>query len=398
MSISTGRLASTFAKREASGELGTAVALASADYFESTAAIIEGEAFALVPSPEKTPGQDLWESFSRRPTTSARVSALIRGAKTGITKPALDPLLAEAMGSEALIVDAAGDATDSSNVGKIICIAGMTDGMFRPAKIPATGAAAPMIALEGSAIYKSVNYNLGDELLGLTLRYQPLDKLSSPKNGTGPGTKGAPPQLASGWVIDSTTFTLDGTAEASVEFNGPAVRVVEGAGAGDDVDEPTAGSTQNPPNGLACKMWYQDRSAETPAWAPITHPFRTLTIRQTTPRRLRNDEAGNTYALGAYIAGQRETTLEWSTYAEEGNPIWEAIRQGKAAGGQVPYFRIFVALGNTEGARAGFYLPKVAFNLPQGDDGQEMVAWSFSGRAHSDTFGEGNSSLAVSVG
>ena len=390
MAISTGRLARVFAAKEAA--YATPAALAAGDYIESTECVVANDPFNFEASPEKTPGQDVYESFQRRPTTTVRLAALLRGAPGGTTKPEFDEVLAAAMGLDAITVSAAAAVTGNANAGRVLFTADAADGYLRP---HVGGSPTPLVTLAGAAVYGSINYPLGDDLQSLTLRYQP--PAGGAGAGTGPGAAGAPSQLVTGWSPATLTLAVDGTSETVMTFEGPAARTQEGAAAGSNITGAPAHPALRPPVGLNAKAWF--RVGSTGAFSELPHPFRTLTVTMTLPKMLRNDEAGSAYARGFYIGGQRETMVEISTYAETGNALYEAIRTGKAATpSEAPYVGLAVAIGNRQGQRAGLYLPRVRFTLPSGADGAEGIAWTLSGRAHAPTWADGNGSLALGVG
>ena len=395
MAISSGSLARVYAKKEAS--FGTAESLVNADYVETNEASVNNDPWNFEPSPEKTPGQDLFESHQRRPTTQVRTASNLRGAPSGTTKPEIDAILAAAMGRDSIEVDAADDVEGAGNAGRVLFVTGAGDGMLRP---QVGGTNTPLIATDGAASYGSINYNLGDEQHGVTLRYQPPD--AGTGAGAGPGTAGAPTQLASGWAPTTLTLAIDGTAETVLTVEGPAARTVEGAGAGTDIaDAPPERPDVQPPTGMVGKAWFRvgaGAARPTGAFTEMPFAFRTLNVTMNLPKMLRNDEFGSTYARGSYINGRRETTVELMTWAEEGNPLFDALRTAKAADPSVaPYVSLFIALGDQAGARAGVYLPAIRFTLPSGADGAEGIAHTFTGRAHGASYGDGNSSLAIGL-
>ena len=389
MAITSGLLARVYGKRES--VYGTAETLAAADYLDVTECQVSNDPFGFEPSPEKTPGQDVYDSFQRRPTSSVRMSAVARGAPSGTTAPDIAPVLEAAMGAAGITVASAGPVTGATNTGKVLFVAGATDGKFRP---QVGGSAAPLIPLSGAPVYKSVNYPLGDRLDGVTVRYQPTG--GGAGAGTGQGTLPAPPQLVTGWSPNVTTIVIDGTAEPMWTFEGPAARTMEAAQAGANIADAPAGRTVQPANGMGLDCWFKAGSGN---WTKMEHPFRTLTITQTAAKALRNDEAGSAYARGVYIAGQRETTVELVTWAEAGNPLYAAIQAGKAASPSIaPYVGLFVAVGSVEGARLGVYMPRIRFTLPSGQDEADGIAWTLTGRAYAASLADGNSSLAIGLG
>lgn len=390
MAISSGRLVRVFASREAS--YGTAEALAVGDYVETTECQVSNDPFNLEVSPEKTTGQDVYESLQRRPTSSVRLSALMHGAAGGDTPPELAELLEAAMGAEGVAVDAAADVTGSTHAGTVLFVADGSDGYLRP---QLGGESAPLVALAGSAVYETINYPLGDRLDGVTLRYQP--PAGGPGAGTGQGTGGAPSQLVTGWNPSTLTLAIDGTAETVATFDGPAARTREGTQAGADISAEPAHPALQPPTGLKAKVWF--RVGDTGAFTELPHPFRTVSVTQTAPKMLRNTEAGSAYARGIYINGQRETMVELATWAETGNALYAAIKAGKDADpSEAPYVGLAIAVGSRQGQRFGVYLPRIRFTLPSGADGAEGIAWTLSGRAHGVPARGGNSSLALGVG
>ena len=401
MAISSGKNVAVFAKNEAS--YGVPEALATADFLRVVTVGPTNSQLAAIPSPEKTPGRDKHEVFRGRPTSSLTLNALLRGAPGGTTRPRLDPLLENALGADAVVVSGASVVTGSTNAGRALFVAGATDGMFRP---QLGGSAAPLIPLSGGAVYESVSYGLGRVRKSTTLRYQPLESGDTPP--------GAPAQLITGWSINTLTLTVDGSGSpATLDFDGPAARTYHrgGAGgpnspaqggAGPNIDPPTAVDDEQPLSGLIAKVWFRRYdpatvNANAPAWTELTTAFRTMTVTLTNAINLRADEAGSQYSRGVIFADNRMTTLELSAWAEAENPLWADIRDGLAANEPRGY-SIFVALGNTEGRRVGFYAPKWWPDLPTGDDADAGIAWTISGELLSSVYGRPESSWALGAG
>lgn len=400
MGVSSALFDRCYAKQEAT--YGTLATLTAANFVRHISLSVNNMPFGeFATSEERVEGQDPFEAFQRRSVTAVSLSAYLRGAPSGSTKPYLDPVLVNAFGAEPLVVNAASGLVSAENAGRIVGIAGATDKMLRPVKVSASGAPTPEIALSGAAIYKSVSYNFGPLLKSCTIRRQP--KEFGEGNGVGPGTPGAPPQLAVGWVVDSFSFALDGTGEAMAQFSGPAQRAYEGVA---NVDAGGAGPTiagapnaphVNPPQGMICKLWMKNLDAQTPTWVEVPHPFRSLGIEMTLPKGLRNDEAGTAYATGAYINGQRSGMFSLRTYAERNNAFWAAIQAGKVSG-IAPHFAIFVTTGNVEGGRCAWYMPRVRLDLPSPSDEVEGESFDFSGTLLAESFDNTNSSLVYIAG
>ena len=401
MAISSGKNVAVFAANEAT--YGAPAALAAANFLRVTTVGVTNSQLAAIPSPEKTPGRDKHEVFRGRPTSSLAVSALLRGAPGGTTRPRLDPLIENALGADAVVVNGASVVTGSGNAGRALFVAGATDGMFRPQR---GGQASPLIPLSGAAVYESVSYGLGRERKSTTLRYQPLESGDTPP--------GAPAQLVAGWSVNTLTLNIDGSGSpATLDFDGAAARTYHrgGAGAGNgpaqggagpNVTPPTDVSDDQPLSGLIAKVWFQrhnpDQAPEARgAWTELTTAFRTLTVTLNNAITLRMDEAGSQYSRGVIFGDNRMTTLEMSVWAEAANPLWADIREGMNANDPRGY-SIFVALGNVEGSRVGFYAPNWKPDLPSGDDADAGIAWTLTGELLSDTYGQPESSWAIGVG
>lgn len=395
MAISSGRDVSVFAADEDS--YGVPQALTAADYLRVTTAGITNDQLAPIPSPEKTPGRDRAEVFRGRPTTSLSVGTLLRGAPTGVTPPRSAPLLENAMGADAVVVNAAAIVTGAGNTGVPLMVAGAGDGMFRP---QLGGAASPLVPLMGAAVYKSVNFPLGDDRKSTTLRYQPLESSATPP--------GAPAMLVAGWSVNSMTLTVDGSGSpATVEFDGPASRTYHRGGAGAQNSPAQGGAGPNvalpadltedqPMSGLVAKAFWR-RDGDAGAFTELTSCFRSLTVTLTNNISLRMDEAGSLYSKGVLFTDHRTTTLAVSVWAEADNALWGDIRDGLAAG-EPRHYSFFLALGNVEGARFGFYAPKWRPMLPTGDDGDTGIGWEISGELLASPYGAGNSSFIVGLG
>ena len=389
MAISSARDVSIYVKNEAS--YGAAEAPTATDYLRCTTAQVSNDQLAAIPSPEKTPGRDKVEVFRGRPTTSLSLGTLLRGAPTGVTPPRSTAILENAMGADRIVVDAAADVT-GGNTGKGLFVAGATDGMFRP---HVGGAATPLIPLSGSAIYKSVNFVLGSDRKSSTVRYQPQEAGATPP--------GAPAQLVTGYTVNTMTLNIDGSGSpATVEFEGPAARCYHGVetlangGAGANVAVPDALSDDQPLSGLVAKVWFR-RVGQSGAFTELTSKFRSLTLTLANNIGLRMDEAGSLYSTGVKFDDNRMTTLALTTWAESNNPLWEDVREGLA--GNVPRsYSLFVALGDKEGSRVGFYAPKWLPGLPSGDDGDAGIGWEITGELLASAWGSGESSFSIGLG
>lgn len=395
MAESTGRNISCFIKGESA--YGVPETLSSDDYVRVTTAPVTNSQLAAIPSEEKTPGRGLHEVFRGRPTTEVTVGCFLRGAPTGITPPRHGRLLVSAMGADPLVVDAASDVTGSTNQGVPLFVAGQTDGMFRP---QIGEAASPLIALNGTAIYKSVLYRLASgtdaRSKSLTFRCQPLED------------DGAPSILSTGWKVNTLTIGVDGSGSpGTIEAVGPAARTYHGTGTiaeggtGDRVSIPDTLTDDQPLNGIPAKVWFRrrpdDGSSPTGNFTEITDAFNTLTLELNNNQALRNQQATSLYAVGVVDTNSpRSVTLTFTTYAEADNTLYPDVKAG-LHGDRARHYELFVAMGDQEGGRVGIYAPRVLFDLPIGDEGDQIM-WTFTGNCLTETYGKGDSEIYLGLG
>lgn len=385
MAVSSKQNVAHFAALEAS--FGVPAALAADDYLRVMAASVSNSPLAAIPSEEGTPGRDRVEVFSGRPKSSLTMTTLFRGAPSTASPPVHGRLIESALGGDPIAVAAAGDVTGAA-AGRVLFVAGATDGMLRP---QLGGAAQPLIATAGAAVYRAVAYPLAADHKSLTVRRQPLEA----------GAQGAPAQLVGGWKINQLTLAFDASGSpGTLEFSGPAARTWHGAGAvadggaGAAVAIPAAVSDDQPLSGIPAKMWFRRRGAA--AFMEMSPAFRTLNLTIDNHQVLRDDEAGSLYGTGVIDEDNRTATLTLTTYAEEEQALYADIREGMAAGTPREY-SLFFALGAVEGSRAGLYVARWKPDLPSGSD-EARIAWSFSGLCLADTYSAGDSSLALGLG
>ena len=395
MAISAGTRSQVFVRTEASfGNLGQGVSMGAANFVRTlpTGGITHNP-FNFVASPERTQGNDRLESFRRRSTTTAAFSTLMRGAPGGDGAPDNDPMWRSLFGTTTPISISADPQNAAAN-DKIIGAVG-TGNLLYPF-IGQDGAAATNIMgttiTGGSPTFKSRNYNLSGELISLAVREQPAEP-NQTTTATGPGTAGAPNRQASGWQIGEGRITLDGTTEGQVSFTGPA-RDAE-IGIATNIDVGGLAVTALVPKGLSAKLYFLDlsKAVGSRVWAEMSSGFRSFNLTINNNIRARNDESGSPLSKGNYRGDQRDVMLEMTTYAEEGNELWDAINSTSTG----PYTSIVCTWGVEEGGRCCLYLPNVRFNLPSADGDPAAMGWTFTGTGMAGPLG-GDSSVALLMG
>ena len=392
MSIGAGSRQKTFIALEAS--YGATATLQAANYVRAKGGNITHAPFGYVESPERVGGDDVVDSFRRRSATSGTLTTLIRGAPNGHDAPDNDALWRGAFGRAPVEVDAEADTTSGDGLGRVLGVVSggaQGTGLLYPV-IGKAGTATPTITVPGDIEYNSRNYHLAATLPSLTMRTEPTDAGSSA--GTGPGTPGPPPQLASGWTVSEAALTIRGTEEAECAFSGPARTAAQGSEVTPATLEPppATGEEDLVPQGIDdAKLWISDLSQSSPTWTEVTAGLRSMSITLANNLAARNDESGSALARSVYRTSRRTISVELMCYAEQQNELWSAIHAARATG---PYTAVVFSWGTKEGARAMVYLPRVRFGLPSPDAAEDAQGFTFAGMA----MGTGQDAFTLCLG
>jgi len=326
--------------------------------------------FNRVTSPEKKQSPGAVNRFDRQKTAElSTLVTLLRPSGTLNTLPEIDPVLEAAFGSltnvtlsttveadpapattGATVADAgelaAGDAV-------LIDIDGHPSTPFVRVLTDVTGAALtwapalPSAPSAGDSIKGGITYKLTTDLaISLCIGHY-LTNFRRELLGAG---------------INSLALAFDANEEPRVTASGPASEQLTGTAQDEPASFTTVGG--NPPSGLIGDLLIDDE----------IYLFKSLDVTIVNALAVRNQEYGVNAATEIYRNGRREITVSLEAFAETEATLYDLAEAGTNA-------VLMKQTGRTEGNIVAIYAPKVEWKVPDTDDPDEEVSWSFSGVA-----------------
>lgn len=382
MTIPVGRKGQTYLKKES--VYGTAESLAAANALRHVEIGFGFDPFARTTSPEKKQSPGPATRFDRKKTAElASLDVLLRPSGVLNTLPECDPLLEAALGSLAnetlaTTVEAAPSPTVS---GATVASAGTLvegdavlitvtgeNGPYVRILTDVTGAALtwspdlPAAPTSGDALKGGITYKLTTDLaVSLTIAHY-VGSLKRALLGCG---------------LDSLTFTLDANEEPRITAAGPAAEQITAAVAAKPAAFTTVGG--NPPSGLVGELYIDG----------VAYLFKTMEVALTNALVVRNQEYGVNAGTEVYRQGRREITFGLEAFAETEASLYDKAEAGSNV-------TLLKQTGKTEGNIVAIYAPRVEFKVPDQDDPDEEVNWSFSGLALETADGE-NDELTIAL-
>ena len=368
MTIPIGRKGQIYLKKEAA--YGDEETLASSNALRHIEIGFGFDPFNRVTSPEKkqTPGPAT--RFDRKKSAGlGTLVSLLRPSGTLNTLPESDPILEAGFGSLtnvtlATTVSASPSPTttgctvaDASTLAAgdavLIAVTGEDASPFVRILTDVTSdaltwaPALPAAPATGDAVKGGLTYKLTTDLaISLTIAHY-LTGFKRELLGAG---------------INELAMSFEANEEPRVTASGPAKEQLSGTTQAQPASFTTVGG--NPPSGLIGEL-YIDGTA---------YLFESMEFGLTNGLVVRNKEYGVNGGTAIYRQGKREITFGMVASAET-----EATLYDKAeAGSNVTLLK---QTGKTGGNIVAIYAPKVEFKVPEQDDPDEEVSWSFTGLA-----------------
>lgn len=363
MTIPIGRKGKVFAKLES--VYGTAEVLTATDFMRHVEVGFTYDAFNRVTSPEKKQSPGPVNRFDRKLTAElATLVGIVRPSGTPGTPGEGAQLLEAALGAVTAVplsttVSAAPAPTSTVFtvadvtglvVGDMILVA--ADGGLHAREVAGINTleltvtpALPAAPAASAAVTGGVTYKLTTDLIkSLTIAHY-LEGFERQIVGAG---------------VDSLTLAFDANEEVRATFAGPAAQQEAGQ------TEPV-GATQvggNPPSGLVGGVVVDG----------VSMPSKTLEFTITNGVVVRNQELGVNKPTSIYRNARREIAIALEAFAEN-----TALLYNKALAGD--NVDLLVQCGATAGNVVAVHCPRVEFKVPETDDPDEEVSWSYAAMA-----------------
>lgn len=324
-----------------------------------------------VTSPEKKRSPGPVNRFDRKKTAElSTFVALLRPSGTLNTLPEIDPILEAAFGdvtnvtlattvevsptptSTTATVASAGTLAAGDAV--LIWITGQDDSPFVRILTDVTGAAltwAPALRVAPSAgddIKGGITYKLTTDLaISLCMAHYIPPNYKRELLGVG---------------INELALAFDANEEVRVTASGPAKEQRRSTVQDEPAEFTVAGD--NPPSGLIGEI-LADGAAFKIKSSEITISNGLI---------VRNQEYGVNGGTEIYRQGRREIKFGMETFAEDEDAVYALAEAGTNVS-------LLKQTGHTEGNIVAVYAPIVEFMVPETDDPEEEVSWSFEGLA-----------------
>ncbi len=367
MTMPIGRKGQVYMKKEVA--YGEEEVLAAENAVRHVEIAIGYNPFNRVTSPEKkiSPGPAV--RFDRKMTAElSNFVALLRPGGVLNTKPEVDPILEAAFGSlsdvtlattveaapaptttEATVADAgtlaAGDMV-------LIEVDGEDKSPFVRMLTDVTGAALtwspalPAAPTAGDALKAGITYKLTTDLaVSLTIAHYTDKK-----------------RILLGAGVDSLTFAFDANEEPRITATGPGAQQLTDTGQAKPAAFTTIGG--NPPSGLIGDCLIDGGE----------YLIKTMEIAITNALLVRNQEYGVNKPTELYRQGRREITIGLEAFAETEATLYDKAEAGTNV-------EVLKQTGRTEGNIVAIYAPRVEFTVPEQDDPDEEINWTFAGTA-----------------
>ena len=368
MAIPIGRKGQLYLKKEAA--YGVEETLAATDALRHIDVGFAFDPFNRVTSTEKkqSPGPAI--RFDRKKSAElSTLVALLRPSGTLNTLPEIDPLLEAGFGKltnrteSTTVLAAPAPTTTTATVASagalavgdaiLINIVGQANTPFVRILTVVAGAALtwapalPVPPATGDTVKGGVTYQLTTDLaISLTIAHY-LTGFQRELLGAG---------------INQMAVSVDPNEEPRLTVSGPAKDQLTGTAQAQPGAFTTVGG--NPPSGLVGELLIDDTA----------YLFKTLEVSLANGLAVRNSEYGVNGATELYRQGRREITVSLDAFAETEATLYDKAEAGTNVS-------ILKQTGRVEGNIVAVYLPKVEFKVPEMDDGDEEVSWSFDAMA-----------------
>jgi hypothetical protein len=367
MALEIGRKGQVYLKKEAA--YGTEEALAAANALRHLNIGFGFDPFNRVTSPEKKQSPGPANRFDRRKSAElATLVALLRPSGALNTLPEIDPILEAAFGTKTNVtLSTTVSASPSPTAGGCTVADAGSLAAGDAVLITVTGKSGPYVRIltdvtvnaltwapdlpaaptSGDAVKGGVTYQLTTDLaVSLTIAHY-LTTFKRELLGAG---------------IDSLAMAFDANEEPRATASGPAANQLTGTTQSEPASFTAVGG--NPPSGLVGELYIGNTA----------YLFKRLEATISNGLAVRNQEYGVSTATEIYRQGRREISLTLEAFAETEATLYDLAEAGTNT-------ILLKQSGKTEGNIVAVYAPKVEFKVPDTDDPEEEVNWSFAGMA-----------------
>lgn len=364
MTIPIGRKGQVYLVTE--DDYGVEQCLASANALRHIEIGFASDPFNRVTSPEKKVSPGPVNRFDRKKSAElSTLVSLLRPSGTLNTLPEIAPVLEAAFGNLTNVtldttvaaspvatttgatVASAGDLAIGDAV--LIAVTGRDESPYVRILTGVSGAALvwapalPSAPVTGDAVKGGITYKLTTDLaISLCIAHY-LAGFRRELLGAG---------------INEMAMTFDANEEPQVSASGPAKSQLTGT----MQDQPAAFTTVggNPPSGLVGELLIDD----------LAYLFKSLEVTIGNGLMIRNQEYGVNGGTELYRQGRREITISLEAFAETEATLYDLAESGTNVS-------LLKQTGRTEGNIVAVYAPIVEFKVPETDDPDEEVSWSF---------------------
>ena len=367
MTMPIGRKGQVYVKKEAA--YGTEEVLAASNALRHIEIALGYNPYNRVTSPEKKQSPGPANRFDRKMSAElGNLIALLRPSGVLNTLPECDPILEAAMGAVsnvtlATTVEAAPAPTTTGAtvasagtlaIGDMVLIevTGQAKTPFARMLTGVSGAALtwapalPAAPATGDDVKGGITYKLSTDLAtSLTIAHYTDKK-----------------RILVGAGVDALTLSFDANEEPRITATGPGAQQLTDTGQTKPASFTTVGG--NPPSGLVGEFYIDD----------TLYLIKTMEIGITNGLMVRNQEYGVNKPTELYRSGRREITIGMEAFAETETTLYDLAEAGTNV-------KLLKQTGLTEGNIVAIYAPKVEFTVPEQDDPDEEINWTFAGVA-----------------
>jgi hypothetical protein len=368
---SKGRL---FVKKESS--YGVDPTLAATNAIRFIEAAIQWRPFNRVNSPEHKGTPGVHARLDRKSTGVGEIrQCFIRPSQTLQTLPEADPIFEAAFGQVTNRTDADGaftgtpttttgttDTVGSLAVGDCVIINSTNGANVGNYVRKLTGVSGSNLTWDPALPAAPV---ATDTVKGC-ITYTPTDDLAISLYLAHKLTNATQDRVLEGWGIDRWRAIFDQNAEPMFNCSGPAKRQITTGHA----DFPTIPSSQtlvgtgNPPYGGTGNVFIDG----------TLYKVKHLEVELQNSLVTRNNEIGEATPTEVYRNGKRLVSVQIEAWADTPATLYDKTELGS-------FVSMIHQAGTTEGNIVAVYCPRVDFEVPDQDDPENEVSWSFTGAA-----------------
>lgn len=365
MALNLGRTGRLYYKKESS-YANTGVTFSATDALRHIALQMAFQPFNRVISPEKTAAAGVASRFDRRQSAALEsLEAVLRPSGTLNTLSDADEIFECAFGAKTNVTLATTVSSGGTTTGATLASAGtlaVGDGVLitrsgvKYVRILQSVAGAvvtwapalPTAVTNGESVKGTVSYK-GTTALALSLAFAHYTTNYN--------------RLLLGVGANELTLKFDANEEPRFELSGNAadMKVVSGVPSDPGTFTPVGTIV---PSGLVGELLVND----------TVYKFKHYEAMVNNTLAVRNQEYGVAIATESYRNGKREVKISLETFVENQTVLHDLSVAGTPCS-------ILKQTGRTEGSIIACWSPKVDFDVPETDDPDEALSWSYEGTA-----------------